>query len=408
MPTAAPPTDPVASVASDSAGRHPGDGNLTLAGSIAPRLLPWFDHHGRHTLPWQTDRTAYRVWISEIMLQQTQVATVVPYFQRFVARFPNVTALAQADVDEVLALWSGLGYYARARNLHNAARRLVADHGAELPVSFDALAALPGIGRSTAGAILALAHEQRFAILDGNVKRVLTRYHAVNGWPGDTRVARELWSLAEHHTPHARVRDYTQAIMDLGAMVCTRSRPACARCPLSSDCVAHADGSPQRYPTPRRRRERPCRETAMLIVRAGDGAVLLQRRPAAGVWGGLYSFPELGDDESARQWCQRRLGVRDGRGDALPPVTHAFTHFELKISPVLVRIATRPAAVMEGEEWLWYKPGESRQVGLPAPVARLLEVAANGDPGNLDDLSAMDMAPGNDALPVSKKEGRNP
>ncbi len=375
---------------------------LNLPGAIAPRLLPWFDVHGRHHLPWQIDRTAYRVWISEIMLQQTQVATVIPYFQRFMARFPDVAALAQASVDEVLALWSGLGYYARARNLHNAARRVVDDHAGELPAAFDALAALPGIGRSTAGAILALAHEQRFAILDGNVKRVLTRYHAVEGWPGDTRVARELWSLAEHHTPHERVRDYTQAIMDLGATLCGRSRPDCARCPLSGDCLAYARGTPQRYPTPRRRRERPCRETSMLIVQADDGAVLLQRRPAAGVWGGLYCFPEPEDDESASQWCRRQLGARRCRDHRLPSLTHAFTHFELTIHPVLVRLESLPAAVMEGEEWLWYKREQSRQVGLPAPVARLLDVLAAGDPwaGNISTAAP--------ASPAGKAEGRNP
>jgi A/G-specific adenine glycosylase len=350
------------------------------ADDIAPRLLPWFERHGRHSLPWQTDRSAYRVWISEIMLQQTQVATVIPYFERFVARFPSLVSLAAADLDDVLAHWSGLGYYARARNLHRAAQIVAAEHDARLPDEFDALAALPGIGRSTAGAILALAHGRRFAILDGNVKRVLARYHAVPGWPGEARVGRELWALAEWHTPQARVGDYTQAIMDLGASVCTRTRPHCAVCPLAGGCRAHEAGAMHRYPAPRPKRARPKREVAVLVLRHGARGVLLERRPAAGVWGGLYSLPELGEHDSAGQWCERRLGARPVTERELPPVFHAFTHFELELRPRLIELAAAPAAAMDGDGWLWYNARESQAVGLPAPVGRLLrKLAAAGD-----------------------------
>ncbi len=344
---------------------------FTSPPAIAPRLLPWYERHGRHTLPWQVQRSAYRVWVSEVMAQQTQLATVIPYFERFVARFANVAELADAPIDEVLALWSGLGYYARARSLHRAARQIMSDHGGELPDNFDQLVALPGIGRSTAGAILAQVYEQRLPILDGNVKRVLTRYHAVDGWPGETGVARELWALAERHTPARRVRDYTQAIMDLGAMVCTRARPRCEACPVADGCVARATQTQRRYPAARPKRQRPSLSVVVLIVRDRQGRVLLRRRPPSGIWGGLHSFPELAADDNADQWCRRVLGACAYRESALAAFSHAFTHFELELRPVLIELSASPSAAMEGEGWLWYK-GRSQQVGLPAPVQRLL------------------------------------
>jgi A/G-specific adenine glycosylase len=355
-----------ASLAADSsaAARQPAE--------IAPRLLSWFDEHGRKDLPWQVGRTPYSVWVSEIMLQQTQVATVIPYFARFMRRFPTVAALAAAPLDAVLAHWSGLGYYARARNLWNAARIVVETHAGEVPMDLDALHALPGIGRSTAGAILAQAADQRRPILDGNVKRVLARYHAVEGWPGDAAVQHALWEHAERHTPHARVADYTQAIMDLGATLCTRTRPACTVCPLATDCAACRAGTQAKHPAPRPKRERPQRRVAVLVVRDPDGRVLLERRPARGVWGGLYSFPEIGADDADSAWCERNLGARVAARETLATIEHAFTHFDLDLDPMLVRLAVHPSAVMDRPDWLWHALGTELRVGVPAPIAGLL------------------------------------
>jgi len=306
------------------------------------------------------------------MLQQTQVATVIPYFERFVARFPDVGALAAAPLDDVLALWAGLGYYARARNLHRAAQVVVEQHGGELPQTLDALIALPGIGRSTAGAILAQAHGLRHPILDGNVKRVLARYHAIDGWPGERAVEERLWSLADSHTPHERLADYTQAIMDLGATLCVRRRPACTVCPVADTCGACRLGIQARLPAPRPKRERPQRRRAMLVVRDSAGRVLLERRPERGIWGGLYSLPELDDGDSAGEWCARRLGCVPIDEIDLPELAHAFTHFDLTIAPRLVRLDTDCAAVMESESLVWYNAARSN-LGIAAPIRALLE-----------------------------------
>jgi A/G-specific adenine glycosylase len=340
--------------------------------TVAARLLAWFDAHGRHDFPWQRDGTPYAVWISEVMLQQTQVGTVLPFYERFMRRFPTLGALAAAPLDDVLAHWSGLGYYARARNLWRAARLVVERHGGELPTDFDALHALPGIGRSTAGAILAQAHEQRWPILDGNAKRVLARYHAVAGWPGLPAVANQLWRHAETHTPHERVADYTQAIMDLGATLCARSRPACTVCPLSADCAAALAGTQALYPAPRPKRERVQRKVAVLVVRDPDGRVLLERRPARGIWGGLYSLPELPAEDSAREWCARVLGAAVAAERVLATIEHAFTHFDLDLTPRLLELAATPAVVADRDDWHWCRPGRALDVGVPAPVAALL------------------------------------
>jgi len=277
----------------------------------ADTLLAWFDTHGRHDLPWQHPRTPYRVWISEIMLQQTQVSTVVPYFERFLQRFPDVHSLAAAAQDDVLALWSGLGYYARARNLHRAAQHIVERHDGKFPTTLEAWLALPGIGRSTAGAILAQAFEQRQPILDGNVRRVLARYHAIDGWPGDRAVQDQLWKRAEAATPHRRIADYTQAIMDLGATVCTRT-PRCNQCPLSTGCGAHRLGRTADFPGRRPRKTLPVRLTAMLVLRDENGRILLVRRPPTGIWGGLWSLPECGIHTPVPVHCRelRRLLVQ--------------------------------------------------------------------------------------------------
>lgn len=342
-----------------------------MSDAFAARLLAWFDRCGRHDLPWQLERSAYRSWISEIMLQQTQLATVIPYFERFMGRFPDVVALAAAPVDEVLHLWSGLGYYARARNLHRAAQRVVAEHDGELPRDFETLQALPGIGRSTAGAILAQVHGQRHPILDGNVKRVLARYHAVEGWPGRSAVARRLWELAAEHTPAERVGDYTQAIMDLGATVCRRSRPDCAACPVASGCAARRMARQADFPAPRPPRERPLRRTRMLLLQDAAGAVLLERRPPSGVWGGLWCPPELGQ-ASAKAWGDRVLGARVRAEPGLAPVRHGFTHFELEITPLRARLEQAPARVLESDRWVWYNARSPAKLGLAAVVERLI------------------------------------
>ena len=340
--------------------------------TFASRILAWYDHHGRHDLPWQTDPTPYRVWVSEIMLQQTQVATVIPYFRRFTQRFPDVQALAAAPLDDVLHLWSGLGYYARARNLHAAAGRICAGHGGRFPEDIDSLTALPGIGRSTAGAILALACGQRHPILDGNVKRVLARFHAVEGWPGKSAVLKRLWALAEDHTPRERVADYTQAIMDLGATLCRRGAPACDACPLNTDCAALAQGRPQAYPAPRPKRELPVREVYMLLLVDGEGRVCLQQRPPSGVWGGLWSLPEFDSPRALADWCSRFTGEAVEVLEQ-PPLRHSFSHFHLDIRPRLVRLENPPFSVMEGGQCVWYNSRQPPSLGLAAPVRRLLD-----------------------------------
>ncbi|HET6603861.1 MAG TPA: A/G-specific adenine glycosylase [Xanthomonadaceae bacterium] len=339
---------------------------------FADRLLRWFDAHGRHDLPWQRPRSAYRVWLSEVMLQQTQVATVVPYFERFVARLPALPVLAAADPDIVFSLWSGLGYYSRARNLHRAARICMERHGGELPADFGALSALPGIGRSTAGAILAQAHGQRWPILDGNVRRLLSRWQGIEGWPGEAAVANALWSLAGRLLPQSRMADYTQAQMDLGATVCTRSRPRCNACPLRIDCVAHATGRVGELPTPRPRRVRPTRQAVLLWLEDADGRIAMQRRPGAGVWPGLWSLPDAADEAQARDWLNARFAADWSAAEALPPLRHQFTHFTLEARPLRLRIDPRPALRAADDPLRWTDPAEFANIGMPAPIRRLL------------------------------------
>lgn len=306
------------------------------------------------------------------MLQQTQVATVIPYFDRFVACFPDIGSLARSSVDDVLALWSGLGYYARARNLHRAAQFIVERHGGELPDHIDDLIDLPGIGRSTAGAILALALGQRHSILDGNVKRVIARFHAIEGWSSKASVARELWARADEHTPSTSVAEYTQAIMDLGATVCTRGQPSCGECPLADDCVAHSLGIEHKLPTPRKKAVRPVRSVTVLVVQNEDGETLLERRPASGIWGGLLSFPELGADENEDQWCQQRLGIHPSAKQPMATVEHSFTHFDLTLVPLRLALARSPAIVMDGDRWLWYNSSQPLPGGVATPISKIL------------------------------------
>lgn len=340
--------------------------------NFADRLLDWFDTHGRHDLPWANPRTPYRVWISEVMLQQTQVSTVIPYFGRFMARFPDIATLASAHIDEVLQLWAGLGYYARGRNLHRAAGVINTQHAGEMPLNFDHVAALPGIGRSTAGAILALGSNQRFAILDGNVKRVLTRYHAMAGWPGAKVVENALWEHANTHTPATRVTEYTQAIMDLGATLCTRARPNCSQCPLRDQCMAFAMGKTADFPQPRPKKSIPTRSTLMLVLRNADGAVLLMKRPPVGIWGGLWSLPECPNHVEMRTWVRETLGVAVSSVTTHNPLRHTFSHFHLDILPILCTVENPTLGVMEANEMVWYKSQSPNDYGLPAPVKRIL------------------------------------
>jgi A/G-specific adenine glycosylase len=348
--------------------------------SLAKRLLQWFDRHGRKDLPWQHPRTPYRVWLSEVMLQQTQVATVVPYFLRFVDEFPTLPALAAAAQDDVLALWSGLGYYSRGRNLHRAAKVCVEHHGADLPADFDALVALPGVGRSTAGAILAQAHAQRFAILDGNVKRVLARLHGLHGWPGSATVEAQLWKFAELHMPRERIADYTQAIMDLGATLCKRASPQCTACPLASDCIAHRDGLTAMLPERKPARALPTRRTVMLVLRDHAGRLLLQRRPPTGVWAQLWSLPEALDVAAARLSIARDHGVPGNQiaFRTLPPFIHTFSHYRLDVTPLALDIGST-TQVADTAECRWLHPADAAALGLPAPVRTLIAAFA-GEP----------------------------
>lgn len=336
------------------------------------RILDWYERHGRHDLPWKRPASPYRVWVSEIMLQQTRVSVVVPYFQRFMEQFPDVAALAAAPRDAVLAQWSGLGYYARARNLHEAARRIMDRHGGAMPATRAEWEALPGVGRSTAAAILSLSMDQPHAILDGNVKRVLARYGAIPGWPGRTAVERELWGLSEALTPGQRCADYNQAMMDLGATVCTRTAPACLLCPVNEDCRARAAGEQEAYPSPKPSRRLPVRRTRMLLLESERG-VLLEKRPPTGIWGGLWSLPEMPAERDPAEHCREELGLAVDSSEFWPSFRHTFSHYHLEIEPVRARVRGDADAVMTGSESIWYNERSSLGRGVAAPVSRLLQ-----------------------------------
>ena len=339
---------------------------------FASKLLDWYDHHGRKTLPWQIDRDPYRVWISEIMLQQTQVTAVIPYFLRFMERFPSVASLAAGEADEVMHYWSGLGYYARARNLHRAAQHIEQQHDGEFPSTLEAVMALPGIGRSTAGAILSFCFGQRHPILDGNVKRVLTRFYAIPGYPGTRKVENKLWRLADQLTPANRIEDYTQAIMDLGAMLCVRGRPDCLNCPLNPDCTAYKQGTWDQFPTRKPKKIKPCRTATMLVLVNGDRSVMLEKRPPSGIWGGLWSLPELPQECVAEEYIRSRFGLAPKKDMDLPSMRHGFTHFDLVITPVKFTVSTMDDCTMDAEEYLWYNVSDPQSVGLPAAINKLL------------------------------------
>lgn len=349
---------------------------------FAARLIRWHAHNGRHDLPWQNTRDPYCIWLSEIMLQQTQVATVIPYYRRFLLRFPDLAALATAPLEDVMTLWSGLGYYARARNLHRCAQTLVSRHGGAFPSEVDAIAELPGIGRSTAAAIAAFAYGTHAAILDGNVKRVLCRTHGIEGFPGNKRVENELWQLAESLLPQTHADIYTQALMDLGATVCTRSHAACARCPLSDECVALRAGRVAELPSPRPKRSMPRRSSTMLIL-LSDGQVLLEKRPPSGIWGGLLALPELETSTMALDvLVLERFACTLETAEALAPLTHGFTHFKLEITPLLCRVVPARQQVHENT-YQWLPLRGAADCALPAPVKALLRrVASHSTPAH--------------------------
>ena len=338
--------------------------------SFTTRIVAWQKMHGRHDLPWQGTRDPYRIWLAEIMLQQTQVATVIPYYLRFLSHFPTIGALAEAPLDEVLRLWSGLGYYARARNLHRAAEAVVREHGGRFPRSAAEIAALPGVGRSTAAAISVFAFGGRQAILDGNVKRVLARYRGVKGFPGDKPVADRLWREAERLLPQRHLQTYTQGLMDLGAGVCTRTAPRCAACPVHADCVAYARGSVGALPAARPRRRRPHKRTIMLALTCA-GEILLEKRPAPGLWGGMWCLPEVARSTDLQAHCLQRFGARALGVEKLPTLGHGFTHFTLDIRPLHVRVsALVPHAAEPGHVWLSLE--EARRAAIPVPVRKIL------------------------------------
>jgi A/G-specific adenine glycosylase len=336
-------------------------------------VLDWFDDHGRHDLPWQEHKTAYHTWISEIMLQQTQVKTVIPYFQRFIEKFPNVESLAAADIDEVLHLWTGLGYYARARNLHKAANQVVDDFNGEFPLTVTQLETLSGIGKSTAGAVLSISSGRRAAILDGNVKRVLARFYAVEGYTGKAAITKQMWSYAELNTPTQRAGEYTQAMMDMGATLCTRSKPKCDLCPIANDCQALALNRVKDFPYPKPKKTIPVRTTLMLIIENQYQHKLLYKRPPSGLWGGLWSLPQTADLRD----IPTELGIDIDINTAvyLEPLRHTFSHFHLDITPVKIQLSSieHPQQIMEENDTLWYNTAQPNNIGLAAPVKKLLE-----------------------------------
>lgn len=337
--------------------------------NFSRQLIEWQRLNGRNNLPWQSSRDPYRIWVSEIMLQQTQVATVIPYYERFMTRFPTTFELAQASEEEVLTYWAGLGYYARGRNLHRAAREILEKHAGIFPKDYDLIVSLPGIGRSTASAISAFAYGERRAILDGNVKRVLSRTFAVDGWAGDKKVENRLWELSERLLPERDIEIYTQALMDLGATVCTRSKPKCGLCPLVADCVAYQEGRVASLPSPRPRKALPERAATLLVIRHGRD-VLLKKRPATGIWGGLWSLPEAVGDTG--QTCLQLTGQLPANMEELPAFKHTFTHFRLSIQPIAITLNTLSAVASEPGS-IWMEINEALGAAIPKPVKSILQ-----------------------------------
>lgn len=347
--------------------------------SFAAKLICWQKCHGRHHLPWQNTRDPYAIWLSEIMLQQTQVSTVIPYYLRFLRYFPNIKSLASASLDNVLAQWSGLGYYSRGRNLHRAARLIVSDYGGIFPRNAEIIRKLPGIGRSTAAAIAVFAYGEQCAILDGNVKRILARCFGIEGYPGDARTEALLWLKAEELLPdkhenkiESGIEVYTQALMDLGATVCTRGKPKCASCPLLQSCVAFQLNQVDRLPVPKPRKPLPQQETVLLMLMK-QGQILLEKRPAEGIWGGLWCLPEMPVSEITSDFCMRHFGMQVESLAAMGPFVHTFTHFRLRINPRLLQAVSLPSGAKQDTAGsIWTTLDEALNAAIPSPVRKLL------------------------------------
>jgi A/G-specific adenine glycosylase len=355
--------------------KNPKENSTLSPKKFQNRVLAWFDEHGRKTLPWQYNKTPYRVWVSEIMLQQTQVNTVIPYFERFLQTFPTVEALAAADQDAVLHLWTGLGYYSRARNLHRTAKIILESYAGTFPEDLEELQKLPGIGRSTAGAIRSLAFEKPAAILDGNVKRVITRLHGIMEWPGEKKVHDALWLLAEKYSPSHRVADYTQAMMDIGATLCVRSKPYCSLCPFQKNCLAHALDMTASLPRKKPSLKIPTRQVTLLILQKNSDFVLLEKRSATGIWGGLWSLPEITGTPSlqdVQKICRERFSATVKEFQFGEKFRHTFSHFHLEILPAYLVVTARKSKIMEAEQQIWYNLQQPSALGLPAPIKKLL------------------------------------
>ena len=335
------------------------------------QILAWFDVNGRKDLPWQQQITPYRIWLSEVMLQQTQVTTVIPYFNRFIKQFQSIDQLASAPIDSVLQLWSGLGYYARARNLHKTAM-IVNEQGGLFPNDLELLMDLPGIGRSTAGAILSIAFNNSHPILDGNVRRVLARYHAISGWTGNSKVSNKLWEISARYTPLQRSADYTQAMMDLGATLCNRSKPRCNDCPINSSCLAKIENKVNELPTPKPKKVLPVKEIVFLILINNQQQFFLQKRPASGIWGGLWSFPEFNSLAEIEAWCMENNLLVESVNQ-LNEQRHTFSHYHLDYTPIIVKTDNLINNVMEANQSIWYKAEQIQKLGLPTPVKKLLQ-----------------------------------
>ncbi len=336
-------------------------------------VLDWYDAYGRKDLPWQQHITPYRVWVSEIMLQQTQVTTVIPYFLRFIERFPNVQALADAELDDVLHLWSGLGYYARGRNLHKTSKIICEQYAGEFPNTVEALAELPGIGISTAGAIISLSMQLPAPILDGNVKRVLARVYAIAEWTGKPAVTEHLWKLSTLLTPALRSHHYNQAMMDLGATLCVRGKAQCERCPLTNFCLAFQQGNVKDYPVSKPKKTIPTRHTSLVVLKNAQDEILLIKRPPTGIWGGLWSLPECPTPDKLHSWCKQELACSVKGNTALNTIEHTFSHFHLVMKPMQTQVEKQSLRAMEADQQLWYHPKKNASIGLPAPIQRFLE-----------------------------------
>jgi len=340
---------------------------------FANAILKWYDAYGRKDLPWQQNKSAYTVWLSEIMLQQTQVTTVIPYYQRFLERFPTVIDLANAEQDEVLHLWTGLGYYARARNLHKAAKIVAEQYNGQFPTELDEMNALPGVGRSTAAAVLSSVYKLPHAILDGNVKRTLARSFAIEGWPGQKKVENQLWEVADQHTPAVDTDKYNQAMMDMGALVCTRSKPKCTLCPVSEMCESNKHGNQLDFPGKKPKKDKPVKETWFVML-YHDNHVWLEQRPQSGIWGGLFCFPQSETAEINHELDNRAIREQNlSNPETLIAFRHTFSHYHLDITPVLVKLSKQPDLIMEGTKGLWYNLSKPEEIGLAAPVKQLLE-----------------------------------